>query len=106
MMRFILNKKDKLAEVWCDKSVAESDIEHMRSQLRGLKEAGYRIVIYSSGEEDLYETLLSLLLHNRDLELNQHEPLNNQIAHAEQKHTSFRLPPNNTPVQTSEMNRQ
>ena len=105
MMRFTLNQKDKLVEVWCDKEVPASDIEKIRDQFRGLKQSGYRLVIYSSGEEDLFETLLSLLLHNRDLDLNPHEPLNRQIALAEQIHNSASLPPDNRPAQNSELSR-
>ena len=67
-MRTIVNEKDRLLEIWLTN--AEKNDAGLRESLKPLykewKAKRYLPVVYESGEDDLKESILGLLRHNRE----------------------------------------
>lgn len=68
-MRIIVNKKDRILEIWLTKS--EKNNMALRESLKPFykewKTMEYLPVVYESGEGDLKESILGLLRHNKEV---------------------------------------
>ena len=66
-MQVTVNEKSKIVEMWLTK--AERDNAQFRETLKplyaALKQKGYRVAVFLSGDGDLYEGTRDLLLYNR-----------------------------------------
>ena len=66
-MEVIKNEEKKLVEVWLSR--AESSSSFIRNQLKSCfsnyKSRGYRVVVFESGQRDLFVATRDLLLENR-----------------------------------------
>jgi hypothetical protein len=67
-MEIIKNEEKKLVEVWLSRAEASSSF--IRNQLKNscfsnYKSEGYRVVVYESGQRDLFSATRDLLLENR-----------------------------------------
>lgn len=68
-MEITVNDGKKLVEVWLTN--AEKNDSALRESLphmyREYKRKGYLVAVFESGSSDLYDSTLSLLLHNREV---------------------------------------
>ena len=66
-MEVIKNEGKKLVEVWLSRAEASSSF--IRNQLKpcfsNYKSEGYRVVVFESGQRDLFAATRDLLLENR-----------------------------------------
>lgn len=66
-MQVTVNEKSKIVEMWLTK--AERDDVQFREKLKPLyatlKQKGYLVAVFLSGNGDLYEATRDLLLYNR-----------------------------------------
>ncbi len=66
-MEVVVNQASKIVEVWLPKGdvgsdLAKAKIDKLIKEYRPLK---YRVVVFSSGAEDMMDLTKSLLIHNK-----------------------------------------
>ena len=61
-MRIEADKQQRLVTIWLPKDEAGTQLNAIVDQYRGMR---YRVAVFRSGEQDLFECTTGLLLNNR-----------------------------------------